>query len=71
MENGMPAAHNQVAANMKAFLADTSITPAFRRRVLDALEKLKNGESNGTIRETHGGIVLRQALALVVKCTSS
>lgn len=49
--------------------ARRGLSPRFEARVFDAIERLNAGESNATVREIHGGAVLRQSLAdIAVRC---
>lgn len=40
------------------------MSPAFRERLRDARERLRGGEDPGRIRHDHGGVVVKEAMAL-------
>ena len=46
--------------------ANMGWTPAFSSRVADAMHRLTHGESPSEVRERHGAIVVRQAMAELV-----
>ena len=59
--NGIPATQNAEVGRKQPNLR--FCTPQFEARVLDAMARIRVGDTRDEVRETHGIIVLRQALA--------
>lgn len=60
--NGEPGAYS-VAVMTETDRKKGNFSPQFNARVDDAKRRLKSGESRISVRESHGSIILRQAVA--------